>query len=179
MLRSMPRRLVEQSGLRRVFFDLLLRASLCAGLFFFAGLGFAQTEPPEVRSRRAQELSRTTMSPFCPGRTLEACPSPNAAAWRDDIRAWVDEGKSTEEIRQRLRERMPDADLTGAPSTALDAVLPVAVGVGAIVLLVVLLRVLLSRRRGAPVGNLADKSGSSSSADLDERLDRELSALDE
>src|SRR5690606_7766162 len=49
----------------------------------------AVSETPDEQSRRAAEIYKTTMSPFCPGRTIDACPSPYATEWRDDIRQWV------------------------------------------------------------------------------------------
>lgn len=57
------------------------------------------------------------MSPFCPGRTLNSCPSGKATAWRDDIRLWVAEGLSNEEILARLQARVPDFQLEGTPPT--------------------------------------------------------------
>ena len=59
-------------------------------------------------SRRARGLADELMSPFCPGRTLSDCPSPNASAVREEIRAWVHEGHTDAEIRERLRARFGD-----------------------------------------------------------------------
>jgi cytochrome c-type biogenesis protein CcmH/NrfF len=132
-------------------------------------------ESEEAIDRRTQEITRTTMSPFCPGRTLDSCPSPSAADWRVDVRHWVAAGVSTEEIRERLRKRVPDVDITGAPSTALDAVLPVAVTLVAIALLFLLLKALLGRRRSAA----KDTTAETSDADVDRRIDEELERLDE
>lgn len=134
----------------------------------------ANVDEAEV-DRRAQEIIRTTMSPFCPGRTLDSCPSPNAADWRDDVRKWVAEGVPTPEIRERLTRRVPDVDITGAPSTALDAVLPILLTVLAVLLLALLLRRLLTRR-GAGSGEDPEPE---KRADLDGKLDEELSRLDE
>ena len=68
-------------------------------------------------SRRASALFDSTMSPFCPGRTLNSCPSGKATAWRHDIRAWVAEGLSNDEILARLQARVPDFQLEGTPPT--------------------------------------------------------------
>jgi cytochrome c-type biogenesis protein CcmH/NrfF len=68
-------------------------------------------------SRRASALFDSTMSPFCPGRTLNSCPSGKATAWRQDIRAWVAEGLSNDEILARLQARVPDFQLEGTPPT--------------------------------------------------------------
>lgn len=151
-----------------------------------AGVAWAQEslETPEEQARRSLELNRTVMSPFCPGRTLDGCPSPNAAAWRDDIRIWIKEGKSSEEIRRLLMQRT-DQDLTGAPSTALDSVLPILVSVLAVLLLVLLLRVLLKpgpsptptkKKAGAGSGETVPRADPRA---IDQRLDDELRNLDD
>lgn len=156
----------------------------------------AQAEASDQQLERAQHLSRTIMSPFCPGRTLDSCPSPNATRWREDIRDMVAQGMSNEQIRQALKQRT-DQDLTGAPSTALDSVLPVIVAVLALLLLVLLLRALVSRKGPAsperassaatdatappppqPGASTADERGASARR-LDERLDQELAELDD
>lgn len=100
-------------------------ASLAPG----AGAGEAPSRPlpkgatpvplDEGREQRveqeAQKIAGTTMSPFCPGRTLADCPSPDAARWRDDARRWLREGKDTAEVRRLLAERIPGVDLSGTP----------------------------------------------------------------
>lgn len=149
----------------------------------------ASAETPEDQARRAAEIYKTTMSPFCPGRTVDACPSPNATAWRDDIRLWVSEGLSTEEIRRRLKKRA-DQDLSGAPTTAADSVLPVVATVLSLVLLGFLLRLLVkpganslptsagetlpTKERGKTAAQ--DKA---SEDELDDRLKRELEQMDD
>lgn len=151
----------------------------------------AQTESAEEQVRRAAEISKTTMSPFCPGRTVDACPSPNATAWREDIRKWVAEGVSTEEIRHRLKARA-DQDLSGAPSTALDAVLPVLATVLSLVLLGLLLRLLVKSPANANSASAAGREtfatkeqGKTSTHEkvsedeLEDRLKRELEQLDD
>lgn len=87
------------------------------------------------------------MSPFCPGRTVSACP--NAGPWRDDIRRWVGEGVDSNEIKRRLAERVPDHNLGGAPKNRLGWILPVGLALAAVGLLVFLLRYLTGPRAGA------------------------------
>ena len=59
----------------------------------------------------AYQLSGELMSPFCPGRTLSECPSPQA----DSLRMWmiVQEaaGRSRAEVEAELYERYGDAIL--------------------------------------------------------------------
>ena len=66
--------------------------------------------------REAARLSRSIISPFCPGRTLDACPSRGAAKWRADIRSWLAQGIAEEEIRRRLQAQFPEVDISGRPS---------------------------------------------------------------
>ncbi len=154
------------------------------------------------RDRQAEAISRSVMSPFCPGRTVSSCP--NAGPWRDDIRKWVGEGVDAAEIKRRLAERVPEHDLAGIPKNRLGWVLPVGLAVGALGLLVFLLRYLISPRSkeggsgeaspakaeaasakreapeeeagvdGAAVPPVPNKSGK----DWDAQLDRELDSLD-
>jgi cytochrome c-type biogenesis protein CcmH/NrfF len=139
----------------------------------------AERAPDDAQARRAQDINRATMSPFCPGRTLDGCPSPYAAKWREDIRRWVSEGVSNDEIRSRLNARTNE-DLTGAPSTVLDSVLPILAVVLSLLLLVFLLRVLVKPGK-APAPRKRRPKEDVPPADpkkLDERLDDELNDLD-
>ncbi|RMG96349.1 MAG: cytochrome c-type biogenesis protein CcmH [Deltaproteobacteria bacterium] len=49
-----------------------------------------------------QQLSNELMSPFCPGRTVASCPSPQARKLEDRILAEARAGKSRDEIEQAL-----------------------------------------------------------------------------
>lgn len=49
-----------------------------------------------------QELSNELMSPYCPGRTIASCPSPNARKLEDHILAEAKLGKTREEIEGQL-----------------------------------------------------------------------------
>jgi cytochrome c-type biogenesis protein CcmH/NrfF len=151
----------------------------------------AATAQPQVSDeeyeRRAESISRSVMSPFCEGRTVSACPV--AGPWRDDIRKWVREGVSAEEIRNRLAARVPKHNLLGVPPNRLGWLLPVGVAVLAIGGLVLILRRLVR-----PTGNAAASPAAKAPADgaepkpapaqrtnedLDARLDEELATLEE
>jgi len=62
----------------------------------------------------AYKISPELMSPFCPGRTLSACPSPKA----DGLRRWLigqeASGRSREDVEAELFERYGDV-LRSAP----------------------------------------------------------------
>ena len=106
---------------------LALLAALCAP----AALAGASEEV----SQRAHSMAREVMSPFCPGRTLADCPSPDAAALRGQIRTMLEDGVSEEQVRTQLREQYGDV-VVGVPRSAVGWVLPgvlLALGVGVLI----------------------------------------------
>ena len=111
------------------------------------------------RSQRAYALAGDMMSPFCPGRTLADCPSPNAAAWREEIRGWVDAGQPDAEIRARLQARVPETDLSALPRGPLGWALPGLILFAGLVILTAALR-RVTAAKGEP--------------DLDPELEAEL-----
>lgn len=90
------------------------QASAALGLALLFGCTSVDVEETQ-ESRQIQAIVRTTNSPFCPGKTLDSCPSPRAAEWRQDINAWVSDGVEEVEIRERLQSRVPTFDLRPAP----------------------------------------------------------------
>jgi len=115
--------------------------------------------------QRAHSLAADLMSPYCPGRTLSDCPSPDAAAVRQEIRARLDAGQSEDEIRAALEARFGDA-LSGLPSALVGWLGPIAIlSCGALALALALRR--LSRRADARVVAPA-------APDLERDLDLEL-----
>jgi len=69
----------------------------------------------ESMEERAQGIYDATMSPFCPGRTLSACPSSEARRLRETIFTWLKEGMSDEKIWENLLGMYGD-DVRGTPS---------------------------------------------------------------
>jgi cytochrome c-type biogenesis protein CcmH/NrfF len=116
--------------------------------------------------RRAHSLSGDLMSPFCPGRTLADCPSPDAAAVREEIRARLGRGESETEVRALLEARFGD-DLRGLPRDAIGWVAPVVILVTGAGLVALALRG-LSRRAAPPTGAAHE------AADLERELDAEI-----
>ena len=119
---------------------------------------YAEPETDEAESlddpkteAAAFEISQRTMSPFCPGRTLADCPSDKAAAWRQDIRRMLVEGKSAGEIRRVLNERS-GLNLSGAPESSLGWALPAGMLVGAVGILALVI-VRFRQRDDAPPGD--------------------------
>ena len=104
------------------------------------------------------------MSPFCPGRTLADCPSPDAAAVREQIRAMLEEGVSEEHVRAQLRQQYGDA-VVGVPRSAVGWALPgvfLALGFGALIYA-------LRRLSASPETSQTDVT-----ADLEAELDADL-----
>jgi cytochrome c-type biogenesis protein CcmH/NrfF len=55
-----------------------------------------------------QQLAHDLMSPYCPGRTIASCPSPQARKLEEHILGQAREGKSRAEIEEALVARFPD-----------------------------------------------------------------------
>lgn len=125
--------------------------------------GFAD-QAEEERGREAYALSRELMSPYCPGRTLADCPSPNAAALREEIREQLAAGASTKEVRADLERRFGD-QVRAVPRGPLIWGIPILVLLaGAIALAVAL------RRLSSPQGKQAEEI----SPELEQEIEREL-----
>ena len=99
----------------------------------------ADEESGREIGRRAYALSRDLMSPYCPGRTLADCPSPDAAAVRQEIRSRMRSGESAERVRADLELRFGDA-VSGVPRSAIGWLIPALLVAGGGVLVVVALR---------------------------------------
>lgn len=136
---------------------------------------------PEVAAKAAS-IARQTMSPFCPGRTLDDCPSEFASEWRRDIRAMVAKGMSAAEIQDELESRV-GGNLSGIPNRESSYALPIIFATGAaLVLYFVFVRLRRKDEDGDPSGPGAgskkkkgpkDDPSKGPSVD-DDRLAREL-----
>ncbi|HTM46757.1 MAG TPA: cytochrome c-type biogenesis protein CcmH [Polyangiaceae bacterium] len=161
---------------------------LATSVFVAFGLATstARAEDPVTAEQRAQSLTRSVMSPFCPGRTLDTCPSPRATEWRAQIRQWVSEGLSNDEIRRRLQQQAPDPkeDLTGGPSTGVGMWFPVAAGLGFLGLLAYVLKRLSAARASTGSASstksvaVENKAPPVDDAALEARLDEEIRQSD-
>lgn len=61
-----------------------------------------------------QTISDSIMSPFCPGRTLSACPSGQAKELRTEISGWLNQGYTEDGVYNLLRARYGET-VTGVP----------------------------------------------------------------
>jgi cytochrome c-type biogenesis protein CcmH/NrfF len=133
----------------------------------FATPAAAQSDVPvdSELSRRAHRYSEGVMSPFCPGRTLNDCPSPNAAALREWIKGKMRLGLSDTDIMNELVATYGKS-IIAVPRNRTESTLPVLLllcGLG--VLGFALYRV---TRRGVERKHIAIPK------ELEKRLDAEL-----
>mgnify|MGYP000511708686 CR=1 FL=1 len=63
---------------------------------------------------RTQAISDSVMSPYCPGRTLSACPSDQARILRSKIFGWLKDGTSDEAVYSQLKSLFGQ-EIEGAP----------------------------------------------------------------
>lgn len=141
-------------------------------VIFLLGCAAEPTQDTPSESRQVQTIVRNTASPFCPGKTLDSCPSPKASEWRQDINEWVAEGVPEAEIRDRLQDRVPGFDLT-IPPVKWGWIIPMlAVALSTSWFVVMARRV----RKRTGVKRAADSPGDEDG--LDARLDEELARLD-
>ena len=91
-----------------------------AGIILFLFIpAFALAAPDERTNseqleRTAQDVSESMMSPFCPGRTISSCPSPQARELRGQILQWLTQGYSADAVKNQLR-MIYGEDVKGAP----------------------------------------------------------------
>ena len=119
-----------------------------------------------------QAIVRNTASPFCPGKTLNSCPSPKAGEWRRDIREWVVDGVPEPEIRDRLQARVPGFDLS-IPPVKSGWVIPVIAVALSTLWFVVMARRFTRRRASSPPAQTPTQALA-----LDARLDEELARFE-
>lgn len=91
----------------------IISALLLCAVFFQLSLALAE-QPSSDLHQSAQDISDTTMSPFCPGRTISACPSDEARQLRGKIESWLQEGYSEAAVRNQL-SLIYGEEVSGAP----------------------------------------------------------------
>ncbi len=114
-----------------------------------------------------QSLSNDLMSPYCPGRTIASCPSPQARQLEDHILAEAEAGKSRDQIETALVARFGDEIIGYAPP-------PLLLYGGGLIGVVALVLVVMMGRRWARTPKPAAAAGPTQA-----ELDRLEDALDE
>jgi cytochrome c-type biogenesis protein CcmH/NrfF len=159
-----------RAGRARLRGMLALRAGLWAAAVAAAFVLTATSPPAQEPEGWAYDLANQLMSPYCPGRTLAECPSPQA----DTLRMWLivqeTAGRDRAEVEAELIERFGDA-IRAAPRPegfGLAAYLvPVLVFLAGGVLVGVVLR-RFTRVRPPPAAGVAP------SQPLDPELERQV-----
>lgn len=131
----------------------------------------------EAAEALTTELSHDLMSPYCPGRTISSCTSPQARKLEQYILSEAQAGKSRAEIEGELVKRFPDIQgYLGRPEllwgTALGAVLAMAALTWAA-------RRWLDRGRRASAAGVAGAAVTGGSAAPRAASPRELAALED
>lgn len=135
------------------------RSLLCAAMLLLSATPvLAQTGgQPSVGevSRLRTEISNEIYSPFCPGKTLMMCTSPNAAAVRRDIQDMVREGKDKERIKNEIVARYGEEFRLVEPpaqdNVALAALIIIGFLLAAIAVFFFSRRKLQTTKTGAPL----------------------------
>ena len=91
-----------------------------------------QKPSPEAQEP-ALELSHALMSPYCPGRTIATCPSPQARKLENEMLVKAEAGMDREQIESELVARFPDIQgYIGGPELLWGSALLAAVAIVAI-----------------------------------------------
>lgn len=119
-----------------------------------AGEPAGAPRPDGDASQLYDQINNEIFSPFCPGKTLDMCPSPNAATVRRDILKMSREGYSREQIKDKVLETYGEEFRIVEPPASDNNGLLVALGLG--LLLAITAVVVLSRQRRSGDEPLAD-----------------------
>ena len=156
----------------------VIRISLVVGVVIACvpTLCFAD-ERSEALDREASQIYQQVFSPFCPGRSLNDCPSSKATELKTEMRQKLEAGVASEEILKEVFARYGDKYRTVPPFQGVGALVWL-VPIGFVVVgLLLALGVSSSRKRRAPVSTGPNVKTQLSDADRT-RIEDELSKLD-
>jgi len=122
----------------------------------------------------SRQVERELMSPYCPGRSLIECPSPQATELRLWIQAQENAGVSRADVEARLFEQFGD-QLRQAPRAEGWGLWAYLVPGGALLAGGVVVAAFLRRSRGSGAGS-GPLPAASSDPELEREIDRELGA---
>lgn len=130
----------------------------------------------EAIDREATNLYQQVFSPFCPGRSLNDCPSSKAGELKDEMRAELEAGKSPEVILNEVFKKYGD-QYRAVPQFSGVGVLVWLVPIGFVAIgLAVAVGVSISRKRTSSASVASQKPVLS--AEEERRIQEELSKLD-
>ncbi len=152
------------------------RAGGVVALLMLVGTSVAVAEAQVNVAREASSIAHSLMSPFCPGMTLAACPSPNAATVRLEITDRLRHGDTRDAIVADLKARFGEAVASAPPARGVGLlfwIAPPFLAVG------VLFAVAVAFRGSVPEDEPAASGvDAASTAAITARLDDELADLD-
>lgn len=79
---------------KRSFLKSFLLTAICA----FGVSSSLYAEDPDTLNHRATTMYQQVLSPFCPGRSLNDCPSSKATELKDQMKARLEQGEAPEAI---------------------------------------------------------------------------------
>jgi cytochrome c-type biogenesis protein CcmH len=133
-------------------------------------------ERSEALDRQATVLYQQVFSPFCPGRSLNDCPSSKAAELKDQMRAELEAGKAPDVILNEVFQKYGD-QYRAVPQFSGVGVLVWLVPIAFVVIGLVFAIVASSRRKRRASAE-AGSNGPALSAEDERRIQDELSRLE-
>jgi len=121
-------------------------------------------------SRVTHEVSMEVYSPFCPGKTLAMCPSPNAAEVRRDIQDMASKGMEKEAIKDAVVEKYGEEFRLQEPPASDNVMLLVAILI-TLFLVVLLVRFFARKGPATPDSAATDAENEGEDDYLDELRD--------
>ncbi|MEN9846082.1 MAG: hypothetical protein RIS36_1229 [Pseudomonadota bacterium] len=157
--------------------------AICVTLLIAVAPVHASPEAPkgsvaerEALDRKATNLYQQVFSPFCPGRSLNDCPSSKAAELKDQMRAELEAGKAPEVILNEVIQKFGE-QYRAVPQFSGVGMFVWLVPIGFVALgLVVAVGVSVSRKRSSPTP--ATSPTPALSADEERKIQEELSKLE-
>lgn len=137
-------------------------------------------EQPADEGEYSYALWTGLMSPYCPGRVLIDCPSPQADALRGWIEEQEDAGRSRADVERDLYARFGDIILQTprASGWGLAAyIFPLVAALAGVAVVVLFLRRQSARASGVPSLAAAPPTSAPLDPDLERRIDEEFETV--
>ena len=138
----------------------IISVALCLVLLMALPV-FAQAPAPDDET---YHIAKKLNCPTCAGRNLADCPTDTCAQWKAEIKAQLDQGKTSQEVLAYFQDRFGPTVLQEPPKSGSTIMLWLA-PVGAAVVFFVAVGIVMARvsKRGTPA--LADAASTQSSDD--------------
>lgn len=145
----------------------------CTVLVILAGAVAARAQDAEETPGWSYGLANELMSPYCPGRALPDCPSPQAAELREWIVAQEHDGRSQRDVMAQLLGRFGEG-LLQRPRARGFGLTAYAMPVAGVFAGAVLLFVFFRRQAARSKGAVAPVPAAALDADLERRIEEEF-----